>query len=728
MARMGRGGKVRELFRRAGAGPGEPWWRPRLTPSGRSTSFGTWDGVFTSCLINIFGVVLFLCTGWLVGNAGVLLGWALVSSVGLAALVTVLSGVGLAERCRLGPGGVYSLLAAALGGPLGAAVGLLYVFGQCVAGAMYVSGFAESVSSVLGLGSPWAVRAVALATLLGLLGVSLAGVKWVVRLQLLLLFLLAASTLDVVLGSFSHLDAEHGFVGYSPELLSNNSLPDYSPGESFFTVFAVFFPAATGVLAGFNMSGDLDRPLTNIPLGSLAAIGVSWFLSVVFVFLLGAVCSREALRQDFMIAQKVSLVGFLFLLGLYISSLASCMGGLYGAPRILHCLAQEKVVPALTFLAQGSGSPRDPPLPAIGATGLVTLAFVCLGRVNVLAPIVTVTYMLTYAAVNLSFFSTGLAQPRGPPLRGGHRTSGAPRASMPLLPQSAPDRRPGYGTAGPHPGPLLALARGLDQLVGVGRGWQGARRTLRDSFQLDPRPPGPSGGQGRGLPQQEGTEGPWDPVLQRTDSPPTPGAQDPRTPPPSPFSHLCNPWVSLVGAFGFLVVVFLIQWVYTLVNLAIAGSLYLYIRRVNPGSHPGPTGNCRFFRRVKSVCVPAFRPGRGLPAPPPLPGGFLVPEGPPGRTKQRSGTGTMFSGLTGKEQMVLTPALPSVEVETAQLNQDNSDFAARDRYHGSSLVSRGELGTSPPTTARLTAPLPTPCPPEGRRETGDQIPEKGLSP
>jgi len=34
--------------------------------------FGTWDGVFTSCLINIFGVIVFLRSGWIVGQAGVL--------------------------------------------------------------------------------------------------------------------------------------------------------------------------------------------------------------------------------------------------------------------------------------------------------------------------------------------------------------------------------------------------------------------------------------------------------------------------------------------------------------------------------------------------------------------------------------------------------------------------------------------------------------------------------
>lgn len=39
---------------------------------------------------------------------------------------------------------------------------------------------------------------------------------------------------------------EHGFIGYSSWLLSSNTMPDYTPGENFFTVFGVFFPAATG--------------------------------------------------------------------------------------------------------------------------------------------------------------------------------------------------------------------------------------------------------------------------------------------------------------------------------------------------------------------------------------------------------------------------------------------------------------------------------------------------
>uniref|UniRef100_D3Z6X1 Solute carrier family 12 member 8 n=1 Tax=Mus musculus TaxID=10090 RepID=D3Z6X1_MOUSE len=462
----------------------QPWWKIQLF-MWEPVLFGTWDGVFTSCMINIFGVVLFLRTGWLVGNTGVLLGLLLVSFVVLVALITVLSGIGVAEHGGISSGGVYSMISSVLGGQMGGTVGLLYVFGQCVAGAMYITGFAESISDLLGLGDIWAVRGISVAVLLALLGINLAGVKWIIRLQLLLLLLLAVSTLDFVVGSFTHLDPEHGFIGYSPELLQSNILPEYSPGESFFTVFGVFFPAATGVMAGFNMGGDLRDPADSVPLGSLAAVGVSWFLYIIFAFLLGAVCTREALRSDFLIAEKVSLVGFLFLLGLYISSLASCMGGLYGAPRILQCIAQDKVIPALAFLANG---------------------------VNVLAPVVTINFMLTYIMVDYSYFALsmahcGLAPSPEPVPRQGPDTL---HCSEHLL----QDRAPSYGSDVParslSEGTLLEFTKDMDQFLQpieelesrqLGsregnnpknqkrKGKKGAKQTLQDSFLLDPGSP-----------------------------------------------------------------------------------------------------------------------------------------------------------------------------------------------------------------------------------------------
>ncbi|OWK05969.1 hypothetical protein Celaphus_00012671 [Cervus elaphus hippelaphus] len=303
---------------------------------------------------------------------------------------------------------------------------------------------------------------------------------------------------------------DHGFIGYSPELLQNNTLPDYSPGESFFTVFGVFFPAATGVMAGFNMGGDLREPAASIPLGSLVAVGISWFLYIVFVFLLGAICTREALRYDFLIAEKV--VGVLFLLGLYISSLASCMGGLYGAPRILQCIAQEKVIPALACLGQGKG-PNKTPVAAICLTSLVTMAFVLVGQVNVLAPIVTINFLLTYITVDYSYFSLSMGAcslPEGPESVPGEGL-GALHCSEPLLLEKAPS----YGSEGiaqsPAEGTLLEFTKDMDHLLQLTRKLESSqprggeshgilenqkgktkkanKQTLQESFLLDLRSP-----------------------------------------------------------------------------------------------------------------------------------------------------------------------------------------------------------------------------------------------
>ncbi|XP_034550166.1 solute carrier family 12 member 8 isoform X2 [Notolabrus celidotus] len=446
----------------------QPWWRINMFVW-EPVLFGTWDGVFTTCMINIFGVVLFLRTGYLVGNTGVPLGMFLVSLVVLVALVTVMSGIGVCEHCGVRSGGIYSMISTVLGGRVGGTVGLLYVFGQCVAGAMYITGFSESVAELLHLQSQWAVQGMSIAVLLALLGINLAGVKWIVRLQLVLLAVLAVSTLDFVIGTFTHLDPEHGFIGYSAGLLSSNTMPDYSTGENFFTVFGVFFPAATGVMAGFNMSPDLQRPEHNIPVGTLAAVFTSWFLYLVFVFLLGAICTREALRYDFLIAEKVSLVGFLFLLGLYISSLASCMGGLYGAPRILQCIAQERVIPALGFLGRGKG-PNRTPVAAICLTSLLTMVFVFIGRVNVLAPIVSINFMLTYSFIDYSYFSVAMTfklqskDKRGTLLlRHRNQRRSNRQISMPLIGNTLPN----YGSGGGSlhgKGTLLEFTKDMDQI------------------------------------------------------------------------------------------------------------------------------------------------------------------------------------------------------------------------------------------------------------------------
>lgn len=83
---------------------------------------------------------------------------------------------------------------------------------------------------------------------------------------------------------------------------------DYTDGYDWFTVFGVFFPTVTGVMAGINMSGDLRAPSKDIPNGSLAAICAGTFLYLTFILFLGATCEREQLLNDFMMSAKVSVI------------------------------------------------------------------------------------------------------------------------------------------------------------------------------------------------------------------------------------------------------------------------------------------------------------------------------------------------------------------------------------------------------------------------------------
>ena len=107
------------------------------------------------------------------------------------------------------------------------------------------------------------VRLIGSVTLVVILALAIVGMEWVTRVQKLLLALLVLAQINFVVGTFIPPTREEkvkGFVGWDAEVASKNLWSDYRPDkdgttESFFTVFAVFFPAVTGIVAGANLSG-----------------------------------------------------------------------------------------------------------------------------------------------------------------------------------------------------------------------------------------------------------------------------------------------------------------------------------------------------------------------------------------------------------------------------------------------------------------------------------------
>ena len=77
--------------------------------------FGTIDGVLGRCLLCMWGVIMFLRTGWIVGNAGI---WQATLVMILSASVTMFTTLSLSAICTNGDvshGGPYFLISRSLG-------------------------------------------------------------------------------------------------------------------------------------------------------------------------------------------------------------------------------------------------------------------------------------------------------------------------------------------------------------------------------------------------------------------------------------------------------------------------------------------------------------------------------------------------------------------------------------------------------------------------------------
>ncbi|XP_042908666.1 solute carrier family 12 member 8 [Parasteatoda tepidariorum] len=633
-------GAKEELFQENELANSKPWWKANFFLS-EPVLFGVWDGVFTSCMINLFSVIIFLRVGWIVGNAGVVQSVGIVIITVLIGITTVLSGIGICDRCHLERGGVNFLLSHIFGARTGGAISLIYCFGQSVSCALHVMGFAESFSQVVAITDAWATRGVAVGMITLLLAINLAGVKWVVRLQFGLLILLLLSALDFAVGTFIQVDFVHGVVGYDLANLKNNTGPDYNDGENWFTVFGVFFPAMTGILAGINMSGDLHNPSKDIPTGTLASVGTSFFIYMMFVVGLGATCQRWALHTDYMIAEKVSAIGVLFLAGLYISAMSACLGALYATPRIIQSMANENVIPLLRFLGKGKG-PNKVPIYSLILFASVTFIFVLIGSINTLAPIVTIPFLFTYASVEYAYFSLAMSfdiqrkreeryseqkvQSPSFVVDLNHKRAYGSAKTDADLDELFPERVPHHKRGLVREGSSMSLSPTDSPLTSPDE-----HSSVRSVDSLNSQI----------CVTQPAAKTPGEAEYYRNEI----TSKQKRW-----YTIFCNRWLALFGACVKIAMMFLVQWIYAFAAFAVLLLLWFYIGQVNPGNFRG-IAEFRLFPWLKNL--------------------FYLCLG---------------CKIINYDQIVVAPILPEMEVKEAQLTEDNADFASRKRYHHSKTI------------------------------------------
>lgn len=354
----------------------------RLTS--RDEKLGTFIGVFTPSILTILGVILFLRTGWVVGNVGLLGALQIVIIANLVTLVTALSVSAIATNMKVGTGGAYFMISRSLGIEVGTAIGIPLFLAMAFSVTLYAFGLAESIE-VVWEGAPQ--RPIAALTILVVAILAARGAGAALRLQLPIMVGVALSLVALV----------YGVVTNPTESVSLTDT--VANPEAFWSVFAVFFPAVTGILAGVSLSGDLKKPQKSIPVGSIAAVlaGFVVYLSVPVLLALAAT-PDELAKNSLIWFDLAGPLGFVILWGLWGAIFSSAVGSVLGAPRTLDAMVDDRVIPRVfgrrIWLIQGPG------VPLVITFGLA-LAGVALGNMNSVAPILTMFFLAAYGTINL---------------------------------------------------------------------------------------------------------------------------------------------------------------------------------------------------------------------------------------------------------------------------------------------------------------------------------------
>ncbi|SMF76669.1 amino acid permease [Pseudobacteriovorax antillogorgiicola] len=345
---------------------------------------GTYVGVFRPTILTIFGVMMYIRMGWVVGHAGLMGALLILFMTFIITGTAALSFSSITTNIRLRAGGVFALVSQSLGLEAGGAVGLPLYLAQSLGASLYIYGFAEGWTYLF---PDHDSRIVVACTFLCGLILSIISENLALKMQSLVL-------IGVVFALGSMIG---GFWGVE-EFRNPQLWGDFEAG-SIWILFAIFFPAGTGIKVGASLSGKLEDSRRSIPLGTMSAWIVALITYGTLMVWYSVVASPQELQSNYLIATEYSLWGPAVLIGLLSSCFSATLSSLVAAPNVLAALGQNKIIPKGDFIAKESvgGTPRN----AMVINGIFVGISLLLGDLNRVAALITMFFLLTYATLNI---------------------------------------------------------------------------------------------------------------------------------------------------------------------------------------------------------------------------------------------------------------------------------------------------------------------------------------
>jgi len=374
--------------------------------------FGTFGGVFTPAILTILGVIMFMRANFVVGQAGVLGALSILIIAKSITLTTSLSIAAISTNMRVRGGGFYFLISRVLGAEFGGAIGIALFFALALSVPFYILGFAEALVRSYPLLVPY-FQLITLGTALVLFALVFSGAGWAIKIQFVIMAFLFLAIIAFLGGALQHFSFATLQQNLNQEYTAVDLQDRIAPLFSYWVVFAIYFPAVTGIAAGVNMSGDLKDPGKSIPRGTLAAVGVGFLVYVAQIVLCGGAYERNALvTTPYELLHDNALFGWSILVtfGVVAATLSSAVGSYLGAPRILQAVSRDRILQLLHFFAQGSKK-GDEPRRALLLTCIITIGVLLWAgnesggsALNGVAAIITMFFLYSYGMINLAAF------------------------------------------------------------------------------------------------------------------------------------------------------------------------------------------------------------------------------------------------------------------------------------------------------------------------------------